>query len=327
MKIYTNIFEKIISLENLFDAWEKFKRDKGKRKDVQGFEFNLEENIFKLYRELQSGNYNHGVYKPFYIQDPKQRLIHKAAVRDRIVHHAIFSILNPIFERTFIPNSFSCRVGKGTHKGVNTLKNILRKVSINNTLNCFALKCDIKKFFDSIDHKILLSILERKIKNERAVCLLNEVIESYSNVDGSGMPIGNLTSQLFANIYLNEFDQFIKCKLRVKNYIRYTDDFIVVSNDEKYLYNLIFPINDFLRSNLKLYLHPRKTFVRKYERGIDFLGYVILPHYLVVRTKTKKRIFKRINNRNISSYLGVLSHASCYKLAKELVSTLKGVEV
>ena len=179
MKIYKNVFKKIISSENLFNAWTNFRHDKRKRLDVQEFEINLEENIFKLQKKLKEGVYKHGSYKPFYIHDPKQRLIHKASVRDRIVHHAIYSVLNPIFEPTFIADSFSCRIGKGTHKGVRSLAKMLRKVNRNNTRNCFALKCDIKKFFDSIDHNILLNILAKKIKDERTTSLLTQIIGSF----------------------------------------------------------------------------------------------------------------------------------------------------
>jgi len=180
MKIYTNIFERIISLENLFLAWEEFKRDKLKKPDVLEFEHNLEQNIFQLNRDLVNKVYKHGKYTSFYISDPKPRHIHKAEVRDRVLHHAIFQILNPIFEPTFISTSFSCRIGKGTHKGVRALANFIRKKSKNNRLSCFVLKCDIKKFFDSVDHKILKSIVAKKIKDQDALWLINEVINSYS---------------------------------------------------------------------------------------------------------------------------------------------------
>lgn len=322
MKIYTDIFEKIISPENLFNAWTNFRHDKRKRVDVQEFEIKLEENIFKLHRELKSGIYKHGSYKPFYIQDPKERLIHKATVRDRVVHHAIYSVLNPIFETTFIANSFSCRIGKGTHKGVKTLEKILRKASKNNTVNCFALKGDIKKFFDNVDHKILLNIMEKKIKDKNAIHLLKEIIDSYSVSPGYGVPIGNLTSQLFANIYLNELDQFIKYKLQVKHYLRYTDDFVIVSESKKYLEELITQIDNFLQNQLKLFLHPDKVYIRKYSQGIDFLGYIVLPYYKVVRTKTKKRIIKKLNIGNLASYLGVLSHANSFRFEQSLLQKL-----
>ena len=161
MKIYKDIYSDIISLENLFSAWDKFKNGKRRRADVQQFEWRLEDNIFKLHYDLKNKNYRHGAYASFHIRDPKQRHIHKAEVRDRILHHAIFSVLNPIFEPTFIANSFSCRAGKGTHKGLETLKKQLNRVGGNSRKPCFALKCDIKKYFDSIDHWILTGIIKK----------------------------------------------------------------------------------------------------------------------------------------------------------------------
>ncbi len=176
MKIYKNIFNKIISLENLFLAWDKFKSDKQKKRDVQRFEWQLEENIFQLHRDLKYHRYKHGAYTSFYIHDPKQRHIHKAIVRDRILHHAVFSVLNPIFEPTFISNSLSCRIDKGTHKGIDILDKTLRQISINSLKPCFALKCDIKKFFETVDHSILLSIIRKRIKDADAMWFLEEII-------------------------------------------------------------------------------------------------------------------------------------------------------
>lgn len=181
MKIYNNLFDQIISPENLFAAWDDFRRDKRNKPDVTRFEWRLEENIFELRRELRNKTYQHGPYTGFYITDPKQRHIHKATVRDRVLHHAIFSIINPIFEETFIPTSFSCRVGFGTHKGVDVLEKMTRTVARNNTKNCFVLKCDVRKFFDSVDRGILLSILRKRIKDEDAIWLLESVIESYTS--------------------------------------------------------------------------------------------------------------------------------------------------
>ncbi|MDP3935081.1 MAG: reverse transcriptase domain-containing protein [Candidatus Giovannonibacteria bacterium] len=179
MKVYNNIFEKIISLENLFSAWDKFKKNKRAKRDVQKFEWQLEHNIFQLHRDLKSQKYKHGPYSGFYIRDPKQRHIHKAAVRDRVLHHAVFKILNPICETTFIADSFSCRIGKGTHKGVAALENAIRKVSRNYSGQCFALKCDIRKFFDSVNHRILKNILARRIKDIQALKLCVEIINSF----------------------------------------------------------------------------------------------------------------------------------------------------
>lgn len=339
MKIYKNIYERIISLENLFSAWDAFKSDKRNRIDVQEFEWRLEENIFALHRDLCTKQYRHGPYSGFWIKDPKPRHIHKATVRDRILHHAIFTVLNPIFEPTFIAQSFSCRVGKGTHKGIKALANIICKISGNGHKKSFALKCDVKKFFDTIDHRVLLHILGKRIKDADTMWLLSEIIESfatkYSNLlESKGVPIGNLTSQLFANVYMNEFDQFMKHKLRVKNYLRYTDDFVVVSNDRNYLESLILLISEFLKESLTLNLHPNKVTIRKLHQGIDFLGYIVLPHYRQLRAKTKKRILKRIFRRvceykqgiipyatveqSLQSYLGVLSHADTYAFSNDL---------
>jgi len=179
MKVFKNIFKQIISVENLFAAWDFFKAGKLLKTDVACFEWGLEENIFALHHELRLKNYRYGPYFGFWIHDPKLRRIHKATVRDRVLHHAIFRILNPIFEPTFIGDSFSCRVGKGTHQGVLRLGAIVRQVSQNGTRPCFALKCDIQKFFDSVDQGILLGILNRRVKDPDANWLLSQVVTSY----------------------------------------------------------------------------------------------------------------------------------------------------
>ena len=339
MKVYYELFNKIISLENLFSAWDEFKKDKRKKRDVLEFEWNLEDNIFKLHRELKLKAYKHSPYSSFYINDPKQRHIYKATVKDRVLHHAIFSILNPVFEATFIPTSYSCRIGKGTHKGIEELDSMLRRVSSNGHKLCFALKCDIKKFFDTVNHSILLEIICRKIKDRDIIWLLKEIIGSYQAncstlFERRGIPIGNLTSQLFANLYLNELDQFVKQDLKVKFYARYTDDFVIVADNEGYLKNMILLIKKFLSDKLDLNLHQDKVSICKFSQGIDFLGYVLRPHHRLIRTKTKKRIFKKIRLRikkykkgivgeekleqSLQSYLGVLSHANAHNLSEKL---------
>lgn len=318
MKTYQNVFENIISMENLFSAWEEFKKGKQKKKDVMEFEFNLEDSIFNLRRELEDKTYKHGGYHGFYITDPKVRHIHKATVKDRILHHAIYSILNPIFEPTFIYDSYSCRKNKGTHKGIYRLEKFLRKVSKNNSKTCFVLKCDIKKFFESVNHDILISIIEKRVKDADVLWLIKEIIESFSQ----GIPIGNLTSQMFANIYLNELDQFVKQKLKIPFYCRYTDDFVIIAESKEKLENWLSEIKDFLSKNLKMKLHPNKIIFRKYNQGVDFLGYVQFPHHRIVRTRTKRRIIKRVGKgipeQSLQSYLGVLSHADSYDLSNEI---------
>lgn len=336
MELYSDLFNEIASLENLVSAWEAFKLGKQSKTDVMEFEWRLEENLFDLHRELERGTYRHSPYEAFYIQDPKQRLIHKATVRDRVLHHSVFKILNPIFEPTFIANSFSCREGKGTHKGVRVLADILRKVSQNHTGPCFGLKFDIYKFFASVDHRILLAVLKRRIQDKRTIRLLKGIIDSFVTqcARSSGLPIGNLTSQLFANVYMNELDQFIKHKLKVRHYVRYTDDFIVVSDSVDYLNSLLPEIEKFLATNLRLRLHPNKISIRKFSQGVDFLGYVILPHHILLRTKTRRRLERKLSQRTAQyaigiisqesfnqtwqSYKGTLSHANSYKLSQKI---------
>ncbi|MBI2627719.1 group II intron reverse transcriptase domain-containing protein [Candidatus Nomurabacteria bacterium] len=344
MRIYNKLFNKIIKPENLFSAWDEFKKGKGKKFDVLRFEKNLEQNIFQLHRDLRDKTYKHGGYTSFYISDPKLRHIHKATVRDRVLHHAVFQVLNPIFEPTYIHNSFSCRIGKGNHKGVEALAHMLRQASKNNTKTCFVLKCDVRKFFDSVDQNILIEILDKRIKDEKVMNLIREIIGSFVSTyereresifpARKGIPIGNLTSQIFANIYMNEFDQFVKHKLKVKHYARYTDDFVIIASDKTYLENLISPVQNFLKTNLCLELHPKKIHITKHNRGVDFLGYVILPEHIKLRTKTKQRILRKIKENiyrykrgeiseltldsSLQSYLGVLSHADAYKLSQEI---------
>lgn len=339
MKIYKDLHWSIISPETLFRAWEIFKSDKRNKPDVAEFELDLEQNIFNLYRDLKNGTYKHGPYKGFWIHDPKLRRIHKATVRDRVLHHAVFLVLNKIFEPTFIADSYSCRIGKGTHRGMEKVASMIRTVSKNHKHPCYALKCDIRKFFDSMDHDTLLGILCKRIKDEKVVQLLHVIVESFEAsrpnlFERRGVPIGNLTSQVFANIYMNEFDQFVKHKLKIKNYARYTDDFVIVSDDKKYLEGLLTPMSGFLKTKLSLELHPKKIILKKHIQGIDFLGYVILPHHIKLRTKTKRKIPKKLRQTvdryksgdisevtmksSLASYLGVLSHADTYEMSENI---------
>lgn len=329
-KVFHNIFEKIISLENLFLAWKEFSNGKMKKADVLQFKFNLEENLFQLHSDLKNKTYQHSHYTAFNVCDPKLRRIHKACVRDRVLHHAVFRILYPIFDKSFIFDSYSCRNEKGTHRAVLRLEQFCRKASRNNHKTIYALKCDIKKFFDSINQEILLELIGKKIDDENAIRLIQKIIESFD----AGLPLGNVTSQIFANIYLNELDQFIKQKLKIKYYLRYCDDFIIISENEAYLRRLIPVIGDFLEKELKLNLHPDKIIIRKWRQGIDFLGYVVLPYHRVIRTKTKRRILKKIwlkhkmvreelvleesFKQSLQSYFGVLKHCQGYKIKKDL---------
>ena len=282
------------------------------------------DNILKLHDELISKKYRHGTYCAFKINDPKPRDIHKARVRDRIVHHAIYRVLYPCFDRKFIYDSYSCRIDKGTHRAIKRFSNIARKVSDNNTKTVWVLKCDIRKFFASIDHAILKSILNRSIKNQDIIWLLERVIDSFhtdSNVN-TGLPLGNVTSQIFINIYMNVLDQFIKRQLKVRYCIRYADDFVILHTDKSYLINLIPQISEFLEKELKLSLNENKVFIKTLSSGIDFLGWVHFPYHRVLRTATKRRMFRKLEEKHtretVASYMGLLGHGDTYKLVEEL---------
>lgn len=312
-------YEEIISVDNLLEAWKEFIKGKRSRKDVQEFALNLMDNILDLHECLANFTYRHGVYQAFNINDPKPRSIHKASVRDRLLHHAIYRLLYPFFDRTFIADSFSCRINKGTHKALNRFRSFAYKVSQNNTRICWILKCDIKKFFENIDHKILIAILKEYIPDKNIIWLLENIIESFSKTLGKGLPLGNLTSQLFVNIYMNKFDQFIKHGLKVGYYMRYADDFVVLSEDKACLQELLPKIADFLNERLNLTLHPNKIFIKNFYSGIDFLGWVHFSDHRVLRTATKRRMLKNIkfrsdNNETLQSYLGLLKHGNTRKL-------------
>ncbi len=322
--ILTHVCKDIISIENLLEAWREFLRGKKGKKDVQEFQLHLMDNILALHADLINGKYCHGGYCEFKINDPKPRIIHKATVRDRLLHHAVYRKLYPFFDKTFIADSFSCRDYKGTHKALQRFKTFSNIVSKNNTQTCWILKCDIKKFFASIDQAILLKILDERIPDKKIVNLLKEIITSFhSTAPGTGLPLGNLTSQLFCNIYLNKFDQFVKHQLKVKHYIRYADDFVIFSLDRKYLENVSLLLAEFLQSKLRLTLHPDKMFIKTLSSGTDFLGWVHFFDHRVLRTTTKKKMFRKLKKNfkieSLTSYVGLLKNGNGNKLKEELL--------
>lgn len=340
MKVWHNLYHNLITKGNIFRGYKEFRIGKKHRKDVLKFEENRNNNLLILYEDLLNNTYQPGTYHGFYVKDPKVRLIHKAIIRDRVVHHIVSGVLEKIFEPTYIEHSYSCRKDKGTHKGVFAFQRMALKASKNNSRVCWVLKCDVKKFFASVNHKILIEILTRKIQDKEFMDLLEKIIISFysdrtTNIsDKKGIPIGNLTSQLFSNIYMNELDQFIKHKLKVGHYIRYADDFVILLNNREQLLALIEPIEKFLNTKLDLELHPQKIILGKFSSGVDFLGYVVFPKYILPRTRTKKRLLRKIRerineyklgmiteeslNQTIQSYYGFLTHANAYEFRKEL---------
>jgi len=299
-------------------AWQEFIKGKRHKKDVQEFAFHLMDNIFSLHCDLTHHTYKHGGYQQFRIYDPKPRIIHKASVCDRLVHHAVYRILYPYFDRTFTADSFSCRNDKGTHKALNRFR---------------------KKFFTSVDQKTLIKILDSRLlaslelrrsrrgdDKEELLNLLKEIITSFKS---NGLPLGNLTSQLFANVYLNEFDQFVKHRLKIKYYIRYPDDFVIFKQRKTELENLIPQIRNFLQKELKLTLHPEKIYVKTIHSGLNFLGWINFKDHRILRTKTKRRMIKRLCETRphtdlqvIQSYIGLLGHGNTEKLKSQFFKFL-----
>ena len=319
----THEYSNIVSIENLLDAWTEFVKGKRSRKDVQEFGRNLMDNVISLHNDLVLKTYRHSAYEAFNISDPKPRNIHKAKVRDRLLHHALYRKLYPFFDRTFISDSYSCRLRKGTHRAMARFDSFAYKASKNHTKTLWVLKCDIKKFFASIDQKILLDIVGQYISDKDILWLLSQIIKSFHSTHvGVGLPLGNLTSQLFVNIYMNEFDQFMKHKLKAKYYIRYADDFVILNQNKDYLLEMVSKIAEFLEGNLKLLLHPDKVFVKTLASGVDFLGWVHFPDHRVLRTVSKKRMFKKlaVNTRteSVASYLGLMLHGNTYKLQQKI---------
>ncbi len=314
-------------------AWGEFCRGKRGAKDVQKFERNLVDNLLALHAELAAGTYRHGGYYQFRINDPKPRVIHKASVKDRLIHHAIYRKLYPFFDRKFIFDSYSCRIGKGTHKAMARFKQFAHRLSQNDTKTVWVLKCDIKKFFDSIDHDILFILLDYVVVDKKIFQILEEVLNSFSATvvrthNSVGLPLGNLTSQLFVNVYMNEFDQWVKHHLKFKHYIRYADDFVFLSENRAELEELIGPVAEFLRDRLKLELHPKKLFLKTVASGIDFLGWVHFPDHRVLRRAAMRRMMRTMSAKPepavLQSYEGLLTHGNGFAI-RETLQNLYGL--
>lgn len=334
MKVARFLFEEMTSLSHIFQCWDQFRRGKRKRKEVQSFERHLEDNIFQLQGDLKTFQYLHAPYDQFYVTDPKQRHISKATVRDRLVHQVVYDTLTEVLDRKFIFHSLSSRLEKGTHLGVSQLHQMIRKMSVNGTRPCYALKMDIRRFFDTVDHQVLKTILRKTIQDEDVLKITDMIIDSFKLGDNLGIPLGNVTSQLFANIYLHELDSFVKHTLKERYYIRYCDDFIILSNNEEHLKHLIISIQEFLAKKLKLELHPKKVILRKLTQGIDFVGYVLFEKHVLLRTQSKQRMKRRLKeayesfligktaaapmDQKLQSYLGILSHANQHRLSQAI---------
>ncbi len=347
-----NIFSEIIDFENLYIATNEAKKGKRYRRDVLEFNTNLEENLITIQNELIYKTYEVGRYREFFVYDPKKRLIMALPFKDRVVQWAIYRVLYPIYDKQFIYDSYGCRVGKGTHKAADRLQYWLRQVN-RKPQKYYYLKLDISKYFYRINHKILLDILKNKIEDEDLIWLLDTIINSEDVPFGLpagmepdqcseedrlfdvGIPIGNLTSQLFANIYLNELDQYVKHKLGIHYYVRYMDDIIILVDDKKYLHEIKTDIEVFLKEVLDLDLN-NKTAIRPISCGIEFVGFRVWATHRKLKKKTLKKIkrkFKMLQkaysegskdfeeiNQSVQSYLGIMQHFDSYNFKAKLLN-------
>jgi len=316
MKTYNKLYKKLYSKENLISAFRKARKGKSKKDYVVNFESELEKNLITLQRDLRLKKYRPSRLKKFVIRDPKTRTIHSSIFRDRIVHHSIVNLLQPIYEKIFIYDSFASRKNKGTHLAVERFEFFVRKVSSNgrrirkpfnnNSIKGYVLKADIKHYFATIDHEVLINILRKKINDKDFIDLIKLVLDNFeTSSEGKGLPLGNYTSQFFANVYLNHLDYFVKHKLKAKYYIRYVDDFVILHKDKKVLKEYLSKIEKYLRF-LKLELHPDKSEIHALRNGVTFLGYRIFYHYKLLRKRNIKYFIKRLNEKKELYRLGLI---------------------
>jgi retron-type reverse transcriptase len=341
MKTYKNLYSEICSFENLYLAFIKAKRRKRYKKGVGEFEYNLEKELFDIRRNLENLSYRPSKLKKFVLKEPKKRAIFVVNFKDRVVHHALCNVIEPIFNKSFIFDSYACRKNRGTHRAMRRIDEFKRKVTKNKTRKVHVLKIDMKKYFDNINHRILLEIIKKRIKDKRTLWLIATILGNYHKNQQSeevGIPIGNLTSQLFANIYLNKLDHFIKEELRVKYYIRYMDDLFILSNSINFLLETKNAIDKFSKMELNLKLHPKKSKIFPLKRDIDFLGYRIFYDYKLLRKGSEKRIKNKLKflgheyaedkkdlsqiYNSIMAWNGYSKWANTYKLRKELLTNL-----
>lgn len=324
-------FDKYLTYDNLMKAHVLSRKGKNYKKEVILFNLKQEEYIMWLYNELKNGTYKHGGYRVFYIQYPKRRKIEASRYIDRIVHRWIVdSFLSRYFIKQFIPTSYACIKKRGMHKASLDVQNAMKHCK-RIWQNYYILKMDIRKYFQNIDKDILMEILKRKVKEEKLVKLLEKIV--YSNDGKKGLPIGNYTSQIFANIYLNEIDQYIKHVLKVKYYFRYMDDSVLFVKTKQEAIELLEKIKEYLKQNLELELNE-KTQIFKSKQGVNFCGYKINEYRLKLRDRGKRAIKQKVKHlkeevkkgnitskeasRYICGHLGYMKYANTYNLENKL---------
>ncbi len=302
MRRQTGLFERITRFDNLLLAARKAAQGKRDRVTVARFEFHLEQELLALQEELQGGSYRPGPFFTFEIYDPKRRHICAAPFRDRVVHHAVCNVLEPAFEKRLIFDTYACRPGKGTHAAIARVQRLARRYG-------YFLKCDIRKYFQSIGHAVLKSLLARMFKDPALLALLERIIDHAppDTEPGKGLPIGNLTSQHFANQYLGELDHHLKERRRIKGYLRYMDDLLLFGHDKPALHLWLADLRRFLRENLRLELKESATQLAPVTEGIPFLGFRIYPGVIRLNPRNLRRFRRQVRGLERAYRSGRLS--------------------
>lgn len=346
-----NVYETLYTYENLYEAYLNARKNKRYRDEILKFSFNLEENLMEISKELKAHTYKVGKYREFYVYEPKQRLIMALPFKDRIVQWGIYQLLNPIFDKTYIDDSYGCRVGKGTLRAIQRLHYWLKQVGKKEE-KYYYLKLDISKYYYRVDHEVLINILRKKIKDKQMLELLKTIINydgtlfglkvngdvnnPADRLAGKGIPIGNLTSQMFANLYLNELDQYCKRTLSIKYYVRYMDDIIILSDDKKNLHEYKELIQTYLEEKLKLKLN-KKTAIRPISLGIEFVGYRLWSTHVEIRKSTSLKMKRRLKyvknqydknqisfskvNSTVQSYMGIMKHCNSHSMQVKIFNS------
>lgn len=331
MKRYGNLYSKITEFENLYLAYRKASLGHKDNGEILEYMFNYEKRLFEIQDDLINKTYRTGEYTSFYVNDPKRRLIMSLPFRDRVVHHALCNIIEPIFEKEFIYDSYACRNNKGAHRGIDRVQSFINKIEGD----VYVLKCDVYQYFYSINHEILKRVIRNKIKCTDTLWLIDQIVDS--NKSEVGIPIGNLTSQLFANIYLNELDYYIKQDLQIKYYVRYMDDMVVLNSNKSELWDIYHEIKRFINTVLELDFNAR-TKLFPLSQGLDFLGYRQFYDFRLLRKRcirSSKRKFSKFSylyekgligydkiNQSIQSFIGHAKWADSWRIRESVLKKI-----
>ncbi|MBI2453122.1 group II intron reverse transcriptase domain-containing protein [Candidatus Peregrinibacteria bacterium] len=290
-----------LGLKNIYRSFFEYRKGKKPSIDLDNFQYNLEHELFALWQDLNIDSYKHRGYRKFTICDNKKREISVASVRDRVVHRLVYDYLTEIYDKIFIYDAWSCRKNKGLVGAIERTQIFMKQYS-----DGFIWRADISKFFDGVDHDVLLEILKLRITNKKIISLLKEIITSFNTKEGKGMPIGNLTSQIFSNIYLNEFDRYIKHSLKCKAYVRYGDDFVIFDKSKENLVYIREKAVCFLTDKIKLIMHAKNDFIITTKQGLKFLGVQMFPKGRKLSKRNSGRIIRKLELKNVASYSGII---------------------